>query len=118
MNRGSGFVAVHPCCNAAELCEVKKLIGVIALTSKAVFHLASQSSTGFVSGAVSMNRGSGFVAVHPCCNAAELCEVKKLIGVTTLTARLFFILLHRAALVLWCSEHEQGLRLCCCASLL
>ena len=51
------------------------------LTSKAVFHLASQSSTGFVSGAVSMNRGSGFVAVHPCCNAAELCEVKKLIGV-------------------------------------
>ena len=55
MNRVSGFVAVHPCCNAAELCEVKKLIGVIALTSKAVFHLASQSSTGFVSGAVSMN---------------------------------------------------------------
>ena len=73
MNRVSGFVAVHPCCNAAELCEVKKLIGVIALTSKAetVFHLASQSSTG----AVMMNRVSGFVAVHPCCNAAELCEV-------------------------------------------
>ena len=71
MNRVSGFVAVHPCCNAAELCEVKKLIGVTALTSKAVFHLASQSSTG----EVSMNRVSGFVAVHPCCNAAELCEV-------------------------------------------
>ena len=62
MNRVSGFVAVHPCCNAAELCEVKKLIGV---------NLASQSSTG----EVSMNRVSGFVAVHPCCNAAELCEV-------------------------------------------
>ena len=70
-NRVSGFVAVHPCCNAAELCEVKKLIGVIALTSKAVFHLASQSSTG----EVSTNRVSGFVAVHPCCNAAELCEL-------------------------------------------
>ena len=70
-NRVSGFVAVHPCCNATELCEVKKLIGVIALTSKAVSHLASQSSTG----AVMMNRVSGFVAVHPCCNAAELCEV-------------------------------------------
>ena len=71
MNRGSGFVAVHPCCNAAELYEVKKLIGVTTLTSKAVFHLASQSSTG----EVSTNRVSGFDAVHPCCNAAELCEV-------------------------------------------
>ena len=71
MNRGSGFVAVHPCCNAAELYEVKKLIGVTTLTSKAVFHLASQSSTG----EVSTNRASGFDAVHPCCNAAELCEV-------------------------------------------
>ena len=70
-NRGSGFVAVHPCCNAAELYEVKKLIGVTTLTSKAVFHLASQSSTG----EVSTNRVSGFDAVHPCCNAAELCEV-------------------------------------------
>ena len=79
-----------------------------ALTSKAVFHLASQSSTG----EVSTNRVSGFVAVHPCCNAAELCEVKKLIGVIALTSKAVFILLHRAALV------EQGLRLCCCASLL
>ena len=94
-NSVSGFVAVHPCCNAAELCEVKKLIGVIALTSKAVSHLASQSSTG----AVMMNRVSGFVAVHPCCNAAELCEVKKLIGVIALTSKAVFILLHRAALV-------------------
>ena len=94
-NRVSGFVAVHPCCNAAELCEVKKLIGVTALTSKAVFHLASQSSTG----EVSTNRVSGFVAVHPCCNAAELCEVKKLIGVIALTSKAVFILLHRAALV-------------------
>ena len=66
-----------------------------ALTSKAVFHLASQSSTGFVS----KNRVSGFVAVHPCCNAAELCEVKKLIGVIALTSKALFILLHRAALV-------------------
>ena len=66
-----------------------------ALTSKAVFHLASQSSTGFVS----TNRVSGFVAVHPCCNAAELCEVKKLIGVIALTSKAVFILLHRAALV-------------------
>ena len=49
----------------------RNFIGVIALTSKAVFHLASQSSTG----AVSMNSVSGFIAVHPCCNAAELCEV-------------------------------------------
>ena len=71
MNSVSGFVAVHHSCSAAELCEVKKLVGVIALTSKAVSHLASQSSTG----AVMMNRVSGFVAVHPCCNAAELCEV-------------------------------------------
>ena len=94
-NRVSGFVAVHPCCNAAELCEVKKLIGVIALTSKAVSHLASQSSTG----AVMMNRVSGFVAVHHSCNAAELCEVKKLIGVIALTSKAVFILLHRAALV-------------------
>ena len=68
---------------------------MIALTSKAVFHLASQSSTG----AVSTNRVSGFVAVHPCCNAAELCEVKKLIGVIALTSKAVFILLHRAALV-------------------
>ena len=94
-NRVSGFVAVHPCCNAAELCEVKKLIGVIALTSKAVSHLASQSSTG----AVMMNRVSGFVAVHHSCNAAELCEVKKLVGVIALTSKAVFILLHRAALV-------------------
>ena len=56
---------------------------MIALTSKAVFHLASQSSTG----EVSMNRVSGFVAVHPCCNAAELCEVKKLVGVIALTSK-------------------------------
>ena len=68
---------------------------MIALTSKAVLHLASQSSTG----EVSMNRVSGFVAVHPCCNAAELCEVKKLIGVIALTSKAVFILLHRAALV-------------------
>ena len=74
---------------------MKKLIGVIALTSKAVSHLASQSSTG----EVSTNRVSGFVAVHPCCNAAELCEVKKLIGVIALTSKALFILLHRAALV-------------------
>ena len=69
-NRVSGFVAVHPCCNAAELCEVKKLIGVIALTSKAVFILLHRAAL-----VVSTNRVSGFVAVHPCCNAAELCEV-------------------------------------------
>ena len=69
-NRVSGFVAVHPCCNAAELCEVKKLIGVIALTSKAVFILLHRAAS-----EVSTNRVSGFVAVHPCCNAAELCEV-------------------------------------------
>ena len=68
---------------------------MIALTSKAVSHLASQSSTG----EVSTNRVSGFVAVHPCCNAAELCEVKKLIGVIALTSKAVFILLHRAALV-------------------
>ena len=59
---------------------------MIALTSKAVFHLASQSSTG----EVSTNRVSGFVAVHPCCNAAELCEVKKLIGVIALTSKAVF----------------------------
>ena len=68
---------------------------MIALTSKAVFHLASQSSTG----EVSTNRVSGVVAVHPCCNAAEHCEVKKLIGVIALTSKAVFILLHRAALV-------------------
>ena len=68
---------------------------MIALTSKAVSHLASQSSTG----EVSTNSVSGFVAVHPCCNAAELCEVKKLIGVIALTSKAVFILLHRAALV-------------------
>ena len=62
------FVAVHPCCNAAELCEVKKLSGVIALTSKAVFHLASQSSTG----EVSTNRVSGFIITAP----VLLCEAR------------------------------------------
>ena len=46
-----------------------------------------------------MNRVSGFVAVHHSCNAAELCEVKKLIGVIALTSKAVFILLHRAALV-------------------
>ena len=68
---------------------------MIALTSKAVFHLASQSSTG----EVMMNSVSGFVAVHHSCNAEELCEVKKLIGVIALTSKAVFILLHRAALV-------------------
>ena len=48
---------------------------------------------------MSTNRVSGFVAVHPCCNATELCEVKKLIGVIALTSKAVFILLHRAALV-------------------
>ena len=48
---------------------------------------------------MSTNSVSGFVAVHPCCNAAELCEVKKLIGVIALTSKAVFILLHRAALV-------------------
>ena len=52
-------------CNAAELYEVKKLIGVTTLTSKAVFHLASQSSTGFVSGAVSMNRAQALLLCIP-----------------------------------------------------
>ena len=109
MNSVSGFVAVHPCCNAAELCEVKKLIGVIALTSKAVSHLASQSSTG----AVMMNRVSGFVAVHHSCNAAELCEV--LVGVIALTSK---AVLHLASQSSTGEVSKQGLRLCCCASLL
>ena len=47
-----------------------------------------------------------FVAVHPCCNAAELYEVKKLIGVTTLTSK--------AAL----EVSTNRVWLCCCASLL
>ena len=68
MNSVSGFVAVHPCCNAAELCEVKKLIGVIALTSKAVSHLASQSSTG----AVMIKPETLFVLTSP----VLLCEAR------------------------------------------
>ena len=35
VTRVSGFVAVHLCWNAPELCQVPKFIGVIALTSKA-----------------------------------------------------------------------------------
>ena len=37
LNRFSGFGAVHLCCHAAQLCLVKKLTGVLALTTKAVF---------------------------------------------------------------------------------
>ena len=70
-NRVSGFVAVHPCCNAAELCEVKKLIGVIAPTSKAVFRLASQSSTGEQDDEQRLR----LCCCASLCNAAELCEV-------------------------------------------
>ena len=42
---------------------------------------------------------SGFVAVHLCWNAPELCQVPKFIGVIALTSKAVVILLHRAALV-------------------
>ena len=71
-----------------------KLIGVIA-HKQGCCHPASQSSTG----AVSVTRVSGFVAVHLCWNAPELCEVPKFIGVIALTSKAVVILLHRAALV-------------------
>ena len=47
---------------------------------------------------MSVNRVSGFVAVHLCWNAPELCEVPNLIGVIALTSKTVFILLYRAAL--------------------
>ena len=81
---------------------------MIALTSKAVFHLASQSSTG----EVSTNRVSGFVAVHPCCNAAELCEVKKLIGVIALTSKAVFHLASQSSTGEVSTTGSQALLLC------
>ena len=48
---------------------------------------------------MSVTRVSGFVAVHLCWNAPELCEVPKFIGVIALTSKAVVILLHRAALV-------------------
>ena len=79
---------MHPCCNAAELCFTEQ-------------HWCSEEQ--------------GFVAVHPCCNAAELCEVKKLIGVIALTSK---AVSHLASQSSTGAVSEQGLRLCCCASLL
>ena len=94
VTRVSGFVAVHLCWNASELCEVPKFIGVIALTSKAVVILLTEQHW-------CSERDQG---LRLCCCASllectELCEVPKFIGVIALTSKAVVILLHRAALV-------------------
>ena len=91
---------MHLCSNASELCEVQKLKGVTALSSKAVYSWPLRSSTG----AIGLNR----IPMLQCCasllKCSRVCEVQKLKGVTALSSKAVTAGLTEQH---WCSWHEQ-----------
>ena len=77
------MLAVHHFCSSAGLYELQNLIGVVAVTSKAVATLPLISAVA----AEGMHRFLGMVAVLHFCTFARLYELQKLIGVVAVTSK-------------------------------